>query len=117
MSQSVIGWTSAYLSNYPTAPFTEEKRKALVERIRKRKYNFTHQAHQTLPYAAPFFSDNTLCVLTKDQWDDVMAEAYAYGEMKLGQRLTPMDVIDRTEINSVIYEKEKFQPKEGESNG
>ena len=115
MSQSVIGWTSAYLSNYPTVTFTEEKRKALVERIRKRKYNFTHQAHQTLPYAAPFFSDNTLCILTKEQWYEVMAEAY--GDMKLGARLTPMDVIDRPEINSVIYEKEKFEPKEGESNG
>ena len=114
MSQSVVGWTSAYLSNYPTASLTDEKRKALIERIRKRKYNFTYQAHQTLPYAAPFFSDNTLCVLTKEQWDDVMAEAY--GEMKLGVRLMPMDVIDRPEINSVIYEKEKFEPKEGEGN-
>ena len=117
MSQSVIGWTSAYLSEYPTATFTNDKRKALVERIRKRKYNFTYQTHQTLPYAAPFFSDNTLCVLTKSQWDDVMSEAYAYGEMKLGPRLTPMDVIDRPDIKSVIYEKQKFEPKEDENNG
>lgn len=115
MSQSVVGWTSAYLSNYPTVPFTDERRRALVERIRKRKYNFTYQAHQTLPYAAPFYDDNVLCVLTKDQWDSAMAEAY--GDLKLGARLTPMDVIDRPEINSVIYEKKKFEPGEGENNG
>ncbi len=117
MSQSVIGWTSAYLSPYPTASFTEEKKKALVERIRKRKYNFTHQTHQTFLYAAPFFSDGTLCVLTKEQWDDVIAEAY--GDMKLGIRLTPMDVILDEPFNEVLFEKPKFkeQFKDGENNG
>ena len=39
MSYSVIGWTDAY-GDYPTTPFTEERKKALVDRIRKRKYNF-----------------------------------------------------------------------------
>ena len=39
MNHSVIGWTSAYLSDYPITPFAEERKKALVERIRKRKYN------------------------------------------------------------------------------
>jgi hypothetical protein len=43
--------------------------------------------------------------------------AEAYGDMTLGPRLMPMDVIDRPEINSVIYEKQKFEPKEGENNG
>ena len=117
MSQSVVGWTGAWTSPYEQVSFTDEKRKALIERIRKRKYNFTHQAHQTLPYAAPFFSDNTLCVLTKDQWDDVMSEAY--GEMKLGARLTPMDAIADEPFNEVLFEKLKFkeQFKESESNG
>lgn len=117
MSQSVIGWTGAWTSPYEQATLTEEKRRALVERIRKRKYNFTHQAHQTLPYAAPFFSDNTLCVLSKEQWDDVIAEAY--GEMKLGARLMPMDAIDDEPFSDVLFEKIKFkeQFKEGESNG
>ena len=114
MSVSVVGWTSAYLSPYKTVSFTNERKRALVERIRKRKYNFTHQSHQTLPYSAPFYDDNVLCVLTKAEWDDVIYEAYK--DIPLGQRLMPMDVIMRQPINDVLYEKEKFEPKEGEDN-
>ena len=110
MSQSVIGWVDAWLSPYSQVTFTEERRKALVERIRKRKYNFTHQVHQTMPYAAPFYADEVLCVLDKKQWDSVMQEAYK--DEKLGPRLMPMDVIDRRPIKDVLYEKEKFEPKE-----
>lgn len=110
----VVGWTSAYLSPYPTAPFTEERKKTLVDRIRKRQYNFTHQAHQTLLYTAPFYSDNVVCVLTKSQWDEVMSEAYK--DDVFGARLMPEDVIDRKPINDVLYEKEKWEPKEGELN-
>ena len=104
---SVIGWTGAWISPYTQVPFTEERRRPLVERIRKRKYNFTYSAHQTLPYAAPFYSDHVLCVLTKEQWDSVMAEAY--GEMSRGPRLMPQDVIARPPKNDVLYEKEKFE--------
>ena len=107
----VIGWTSAYLSPYPTAPFTEDRKYALVDRIRKRKYNFTHQAHQTLFYTAPFYSDNVVCVLTKSQWDDVLSEAYR--DEPLGRRLMPEDVIETRPVNEVLYEKEKWIPKEG----
>ena len=114
MSKTVVGWVGAYISPYEIAPFTEERKKALVERIRKRRYNFTHQAHQTLPYCAPLYDDNVLCVLTKPQWDMTMAEAY--GDMKLGQRLMPMDAITRPPKNDVLYEKEKFEPKDGEDN-
>ena len=108
----VVGWTSAYLSNYPTVEFTEERKRALVDRVRKRRYNFTYQAHQTLSYTAPFYSDNVLCVLTKAQWDEVLSAAYR--DEALGPRLMPEDVINRPEINTVIYEKEKWEPKEGE---
>ena len=107
----VVGWTSAYLSPYPTAEFTEDRKKALVDRIRKRKYNFTHQAHQTLFYTAPFYADNVVCVLTKAQWDDVMREAYR--DDVLGVRLMPEDVIDIKPVNDVLYEKTKWLPKEG----
>lgn len=106
---SVVGWTSAYLSNYPTVPFTEERKRALIERISKRRYNFNHFDHQTLDYCAPFYSDEVLCVLNKQQWDSVMNEVYK--DIPRGQRLLPEDVINRPEINSVIYEKEKFEPK------
>ena len=112
MSKTVVGWTSAYLTDYPTVPFTDERRRALIERIRKRKYNFTYQAHQTLPYAAPFYDDNVLCVLTKPQWDSVMDEAYK--DIPCRARLIPEDVITRTPKNDVLYEKEKFEPKDGE---
>jgi hypothetical protein len=108
MNLSVIGWTSAYLSEYPTTPFTEERRKALVERMRKRKYNFTYEAHQTLLYAAPFYSDNVLCVLTKPQWDSVLDEVYK--DIPCNMRLMPDGVIDRKPINTVLYEKEKYEP-------
>jgi hypothetical protein len=102
----VIGWTSAYLSPYQTVAFTKERKQALVDRIRKRKYNFTHQAHQTLFYTAPFYSDECICVLTKAQWDEVMSEAYK--DEPLGPRLMPEDVIDLKPVNDVLYEKKKF---------
>ena len=111
----VIGWTSAYDNTYPTVAFTEDRRKALIERIRKRNYNFNHFDHEMLPYGCPFYSDGVLCTLTKAQWDSVMNEAYK--DIPLGERLMPMDVIKRKPINSVLYEKEKFEPKDGEKNG
>ena len=113
MSQSVVGWVDAYLSDYSTVTLTDERRRALVERIRKRGYNFTYEAHQTVPYCAPFYKDKVLCVLTKAQWDSVMDEAY--GDMPRGPRLMPMDVITRAPKNGVLYEKEKFQ-QEGDIN-
>ena len=113
-SNPVVGWTSAYLSPYPTVPFTDERKHALIDRIRKRKYNFTHQAHQTLFYTAPFYADRVICVLDKAQWDDVMSEAYK--DESLGIRLMPDDVIETKPVNDVLYEKEKWIPKEGERN-
>ena len=111
---SVIGWCDCWTSPYRQVPFTDERRNALVVRIRKRKYNFPYAAHQNLPYCAPFYSDNVLCALTKSQWDSVIAEAYK--DMPLGDRLMPMDVINSAPINSVLYEKEKFIPKGDDKN-
>lgn len=108
----VIGWTSAYWSGYPTVPFTQERKNMLIDRIKKRKYNFNHFDHCNLNYCAPFYADNVLCVLTKQEWDMVMDEAYK--EYPRGARLMPEDVINRPEINTVIYEKEKWEPKDGE---
>lgn len=106
----VVGWVSAFLSPYKTVKFTAERRKALVDRIKKRGYNFTQNDHQFLDYAAPFYEDNVLCVLTKQEWDEVMDEAW--GDYPLGPRLMPEDIIDRPPINDVLYEKEKWEPKE-----
>lgn len=115
MSQSVIGWVDAYLSDYSAVSLTDERKRALVERIRKRGYNFTYEMHQTVPYCAPLYKDKVICVLTKPQWDSVMDEAY--GEYPRGARLMPMDVITRAPKNGVLYEKEKFETEGDGNNG
>ena len=106
----LVGWVDAWTSPYKQTEFTNERRRLLVECIRYKHYNFTHQSHQTLPYAAPFYDDNKLCVLTKAQWDEVMDEAY--NNMPIGHRLMPMDVIKQQPINNVLYEKNKSINKE-----
>lgn len=110
---SVIGWTGAWDGVVPTSSFTQDKEKALIERIRKRKYNFNQFDHSMLPYASPVFNDKTTCVLNKVQWDKVIAEAYK--DVPLGQRLMPQDVIEDKPINGILYEKKKFY-QEGEQN-
>lgn len=106
--EPVIGWTSAYLSPYPVVKFTETRRKALVERIRKREYDFTFDDHMYQNYGAPFYEDQVICVLNRQEWNSVMEEVYKnrYREA----RLLPEDVIDRAPINEVLYEKEKWEP-------
>lgn len=108
---TVIGWSDAYGGAVPTVTFTAERKKALVERIRKRKYNFNHFDHEMLG-CAPVYNDKVMCVLTKSQFDDVMSEAYK--DVPRGARLMPQDVITRPPKNGIIYEKEKFQ--EGDDN-
>ena len=110
---TVIGWCGAWDGVIPTSNFTKEKEKALVERIRKRKYSFNQFDHEMLPYASPVFDDKTTCILTKVQWDKVMSEAYK--DIPLGQRLMPQDIIEDEPINGVLYEKKKFY-QEGDSN-
>lgn len=105
----VVGWTSAYLSPYKVVKFTKERRDTLVDRIRKRQYNFTHADHQFLDYAAPFYEDGVICVLSKSEWDSVISDAYK--DNPLGSRLMPEDVINRNPINGILFEKEKWEPK------
>lgn len=111
---TVIGWTGAWDGIIPISTFTKEKEKALIERIRKRKYNFNQFDHEMLPYASPVFNDKTTCVLNKTQWDKVIAEAYK--DVPLGQRLMPQDVITRPAKGGILYEKEKFEEGDN-SNG
>jgi hypothetical protein len=115
MSKTVIGWTGAWDGAVPTVKFTSEHKKALVERIRKRRYNFNHADHEFLPYTSPVFEDRTTCVLTKPQWDDVMSEVYK--ELPRGQRLLPQDIIMRPTKNGILFEKEKFEQEGDNNNG
>ena len=111
---TVIGWCDAYGSEYPVAILTQERKKALIERIRKRKYNFNHTDHVFLPLCAPVYDDGTICRLSKQQFDDVMQEAWK--DMHKKHRLLPMDVITADTKNGILYEKPKYEPKEGNDN-
>lgn len=111
---TVIGWSDAYGGAVPTVTFTAERKKALVERIRKRRYNFNHFDHEMLG-CAPVYDDKVMCVLTKSQFDDVMSEAYK--ETPRGQRLLPQDVIDDTPVDGILYEKKKFYMEGDGNNG
>ena len=111
---TVTGWSDAYGGAVPTVTFTAERRKALVERIRKRKYNFNHFDHEMLG-CAPVYDDNVMCVLNKSQFDDVMSEAYK--DLPRGQRLLPQDVIDDCLVDGILYEKKKFYMEGDQNNG
>ena len=110
---TVIGWTSCYEGNYPVVTFTPDRKKALVERIRKRRYVFNHADHCFLPYCCPLYEDKVVCELNKAQWDSTMADAYK--DVPLPQRLLPQDAIDDNVVDGVLYEKKKFY-MEGENN-
>jgi hypothetical protein len=112
---SVIGWTDCYSGNYPVVTFTEDRKKALVERIKKRKYVFNHQDHCFLPYCCPVYGDKVTCELNKAQWDSVMAEAYK--DVPFGPRLLPQDAIDDKPVAGTLYEKKKFYEEGVEGNG
>lgn len=99
----IVGWAGAWVSPFEHAELTDEKRNLFVEYIRYKHLNYTYQAHQTLPYAAPLFSDGKICVLTNQQWNDIIAEAY--GDEPLGRRLMPADIIKTAPINDALWEK------------
>ena len=111
---TVVGWTDAYYNAVPTAPFTKDRKKALIERIRNRQYNFNHFDHEMLG-CAPVYNDKVMCVLTKAQFDDVMNEAYE--DVDRPQRLLPQDVINDKPFNGVLYEKKKFYMEGDDNNG
>ena len=112
---TVIGWCDLYGGVVPIASFTEDRKKALIERIRKRRYNFNHFDTMMLPFCSPVYSDRVTCEITKQQWDSVMTEAYK--EIPLGQRLLPQDVITTPVKNGILFEKEKFAMEGDGDNG
>lgn len=113
MIQSVVGWCDMYNNGRKIVSYTAEHKKALVERIRQRRYNFNFNDAQYLPYCCPVYDDGTICMLTKPQFDAAMAEAWK--DMPLGARLMPMDVIT-IKKNNTLFEKQKFADKEDDGN-
>lgn len=113
----VIGWTDTYISSYPTAEFSEDRKKSLIERIRKRKYDFNFSDYQFLSYCCPIYSDGKICVLNKQQFDNVIKEAW--NGVPRTRRLIPSDVIDDDPICGILFEKPKFKEQflKGEDNG
>lgn len=111
---TVVGWCYAYEGAVPTVEFTAERKKALVERIRKRRYNFNHFDHEMLG-CAPVYDDKVMCVLTKSQFDNVMDDVYK--DNPRGQRLMPQDVIDDKPVDGILYEKKKFYVEGDNNNG
>jgi hypothetical protein len=111
---TVVGWCDAYGGVVPTVAFTAERKKALVERIKKRRYNFNHFDHEMLS-CAPVYDDKVMCVLTKSQFDDVMSEVYK--DVPRGQRLLPQDIITRPLKNGILFEKDKFAEEGDNNNG
>lgn len=113
MSNFVMGWVGAYDCNYPIAVFSSERKKALVEKIRQRKYNFNFSDSQFLPNCTPYYDDGKICILTKKEFDETMQEAWK--DRPRGARLLPMDVITLPVKKGVLYEKEKYM-KEDDTN-
>ena len=111
---TVVGWCDAYGGAVPTVEFTTERKRALIERIRKRRYNFNHFDHEMLG-CAPVYDDKVMCVLKKSQFDAVMNETYK--DIPRGIRLLPYDVIDDTPFDGILYEKKKFYMKGDDNNG
>ena len=110
MSNFVKGWTDTYGSNFPVAAYSSERKKALVEKIRQRKYNFNFQDSQFLPNCCPYYDDGKICILTKKEFDETMQEAWK--DRPRGARLLPMDVITLPTKNGVLYEKAKYMEED-----
>lgn len=110
MSNFIVGWVGAYDGNYPIATFSSERKKALVEKIRQRKYNFNFTDSQFLPNCTPYYNDGKICILTKKEFDETMQEAWK--DRLGGARLLPMDVINLPIKRGVLYEKEKYMKED-----
>ena len=114
MTQIVVGWCDTYTSALPVADFSESKKQALIDRIRKRRYDFGYSDYQFLSYCCPVYQDKTICVLTKTQFDNVMSEAWK--DIPRTQRLIPIDVIQDKPFNEILFEKNKFKEQFMECN-
>lgn len=112
---NVVAWCDNYNDNYPCATFTEERRRALVDRVKQRKYNMSYQMLSMNPYSTPVYQDGCRCLLSSTQWESVLSEVY--DDNKRPPRFSPMDILT-FKANDALWEREKFyREMAGENNG
>jgi len=102
---NVVAWCDNFDDNYSNTPFTEERKRALVDRVRQRKYNMSYQMLSMNPYSTPVYQDGCRCLLTSEQWEDVLVDVYA--DNKRPPRFSPMDILT-FKANGALWEKERF---------
>jgi hypothetical protein len=103
----VMGWIDLN-NNFTQVPLNSVREDALVARIKKRKYNFTHFTHQFLT-AIPLFNDGTYCLLTKSELDKVFEKAHK--NIEIDGRKMPLDEEECVMYNGILFEKQKFLDK------
>lgn len=103
----VVGWVDCWTAPYKHDIFTDAHRAALVECIGRRHYDFGYQDHQNLPYCAPLFDNGKSCDLSKNQWDEIINEAYM-DKVRI-KRLLPVDVIKDPPFQSILFESDKLK--------
>jgi len=108
----VMGWIDLN-NNFVQVPFDSVREDALITRIKKRKYNFTHFTHQFLT-AIPLFNDGTYCVLSKSELDKVFEKSYK--DMEISSRKMPLDEEECVAYNGVLFEKQKYLDNYKENN-
>jgi len=105
----VMGWINPYTTQFERAEYDSKRKRALVTRIKKRHYWFTHFDHEFMS-VTPIYSDYKYCSLTKEELDEAFAEAY--NDIDIDGRKLPQDVEDTVLYNEVLYEKEKYIKRE-----
>lgn len=111
--EKLIGWTSAYVTDYKELPLTKEREQAIVEVVRRRHYDFTYNDMCYLPYCCPIFEDKTISMPNRSQWEQIMSKVYS--NIARTHRLIPSDAIKRQPIEDIIYENKNDEPQEENS--
>lgn len=110
----VVGWVFPYDTRFKNSELTEDKKLAIINKIRKKKYYYSWSDSQFMDGCTPMFNDYTYCNLTKPQYDEIFSEALKdYDDIN---RLLPIDATHTTVCDSVVWEKTKYM-EEYKNNG
>ena len=76
----VIGWTGwddpRYPDDYGDDPLLEERKKVVVEELRKHNYHISGYYHQGGKRGVPVFDDGNWLRISFRSWGQIMADAY-----------------------------------------